>query len=195
MDTLFDLLKEVAPALVTGVISYLLAKYKYHKDVPLDKMEKAYDEVYFPLYQAVRDECSAPELLEKTKIYYDEFYKYFDRSTLVAYELLKDNLEDKEAFANYKSNIIETNCRLRSRLGYLEPSFWSMYTYAPAKDKKMIRFVFEFSILYIFIMLATLMEGEKETAFVFAVVIIAVVVLVVELVGIGIAALRRKIKK
>ena len=45
---LFQELKEidgVVASIITGIFTFIITKYGYHKNIPLDKYEKAYDRV------------------------------------------------------------------------------------------------------------------------------------------------------
>lgn len=53
MENIFDVLKIILPAITTGLFTFLITKYTYNKNKPLDKMEKAYDEIYYPLYKII----------------------------------------------------------------------------------------------------------------------------------------------
>lgn len=58
MGTILELSKIILPAIITGLFTFFITKYTYNKNRPLDKMEIAYNRVYYPLYQIISDESS-----------------------------------------------------------------------------------------------------------------------------------------
>lgn len=54
MELLIEILKIILPAIITGIFSFFVARYNYGKNVPLDKMEIAYDKIYFPIYKMTK---------------------------------------------------------------------------------------------------------------------------------------------
>ena len=46
MKSFFEILKIFLPALTTGLFGFITAKYSYSKNVPVEKMEIAYNRIY-----------------------------------------------------------------------------------------------------------------------------------------------------
>ena len=53
MKSFIEILKTILPAIITGVFTFFVTKYNYNKNVPLDKMEIAYDKIYYPVYKMI----------------------------------------------------------------------------------------------------------------------------------------------
>lgn len=149
MDAFVEIIKIILPACITGLVTFLVTKYNYHRNVPLDKMEITYNRLYYPLYRLVQKDMEIPKLIEESETYLKKYKKYMDRSTQVAFTFLKENTKSKKAYANFKNNIIDLNIRLRRRLGYLEPNALNMYTYSAPREKRVFRLVFEVTAMYL----------------------------------------------
>lgn len=149
MDTFIDILNEFLPVIGTGLITFLITKYSYNKEVPLDKMEIAYNRLYYPMYRLTRENSNISEVVGKSGEYLKKYGKYVDRSTIVAYNFLYENQDDKNAYENFKNNIFAICLKLRRRLGYLEPSFFNMYTYSAPKEKALLNILFAVMVMYI----------------------------------------------
>ena len=160
----------VVVAVITGVFTFLITKYTYYKNIPLDKLEISYNRVYYPIYRQIKSNDRIENIAEQCEIYLNKYEKYVDVSTLRAFSYLKDCLNSKskeEAYSNFKSNIYKFDTKLRRRLGYLESNVFTMYTYSSPSDKRMIRLVFEFvfSYLPVFVM-SYLSNGKLINSFV-----------------------------
>ena len=53
MKSFIEILKTILPAIVTGIFTFIVTKYNYTKNIPLDKMETAYDKIYYPIYNSM----------------------------------------------------------------------------------------------------------------------------------------------
>ena len=53
MESLMEILKIILPPLVTGTITFIITKYTYNKNRPLDKLEITYNRVYYPIYRLI----------------------------------------------------------------------------------------------------------------------------------------------
>lgn len=154
MEILFEVLKVILPAIISGFFTFIVTKYTYNRNQPLDKLETAYDKVYYPLYKLVYDSDYSNEidiLINKSKRYFKIYGKYIDFSTLKAFNYLcKSNKgEEKNAYQNFKNNICDRSTYLRRRLGYLEPNFAQIYKYSAPSSKSLFRIMIEISIIYI----------------------------------------------
>lgn len=143
MNTFIEILKVILPACITGLVTFMITKYTYYRNVPLDKMEITYNRVYYPLYCLAKRSLPVPLFISKSQIYLLKYNKYVDRSTYVAFNFLKDNPHNRKAYKTFYNNIMDYNSKLRRRLGYLEPNVWSMYTYSNPEEKRLFRLVFE----------------------------------------------------
>ena len=91
-ETIYEVLKVVLPAIITGFFTFLITKYTYYKNRPLDKIEIAYNRVYHPLYKIVSnndtDANNMEKVISKGKIYFDKYSKYIDVSIIRLYNSL-----------------------------------------------------------------------------------------------------------
>lgn len=69
MKILLEIIKILLPAAVTGIFTFWATKYAYSKDVPLQKMEIAYNRIYYPLYNLLQN-IKYKNLLKKKRSNY-----------------------------------------------------------------------------------------------------------------------------
>lgn len=152
MESFIEILKTILPAIVTGIFTFIVTKYNYTKNIPLDKMETAYDKIYYPIYKLLHKkefkDTNLEQVIFETSIILNKYNNFADRSTINALDLLKKN-RNKEMYFNFKNNITNKYLYLRRRLGYLEPNFLQIYTYSSRLEKSTFRLLFEITILYI----------------------------------------------
>lgn len=152
MEELYDLLKNILPAVITGWFTFLITRYTYYKNHPLDKLEITYHKVYYPLYKYIFNEKYTDNMdfvIKKFKHYLKKYDIYIERSTKMTFKNLCKCMTDAEkkiAYQDFKNNIFDKNVYLRRKLGYLEPNFWEMYIYLPNSQKATFRIVVEFFI-------------------------------------------------
>lgn len=154
---ILEILKIILPAISAGICTFLVTKYSYDRNVPLEKFEIAYNRVYYPIYCITKDHCNDHKLvIEKSERYFLKYKKYVDRSTLHAFNNLKEyentDLSSKEelrAFNKFKDNIHDKNSYLRKKLGYLEPNIFILCAYNTLAQNQLIRIFLEIFIVYI----------------------------------------------
>lgn len=200
MDVLFEILKVVLPSIITGMFSYLLAKYTYNKNTPLDQMKITYNRLYYPIYIIITsDNVDIDSSVEKIKKYITKYKKYIDGSTLKAFNYLCkcDTIAKKKAaYQNFKNNIYNKNSFLRRRLGYLEPNFLQIYTYSSGSEKSTLRILIEFLFVYIsFIFIGELKENSHTQLTFFIIFAFWFCVLTIEIVVKFVIYLYYKIRK
>lgn len=160
METLFEIVKVILPFCATGIITFLITRYTYLKNIPNDKLEITYNRVYYPVYRMIRNNEDILKIIEKSKAYFDKYNKYIDRSTEMVFKNLKDNPHDKGAYSNFKDNIYSISRGLRRRLGYLEPSQISMYTYLEPYEKCILRLSVELPSIYLLFLSLSFIKNE-----------------------------------
>lgn len=148
METFLEIVKVILPACITGVVTFWVTKYNYYKDIPLDKLEITYNRVYYPIYHMVKyKNLELTQLIENCEVSFKKYNKYVDRSTIIAFEYLKNNVDKQKAYTNFEDNIYSINGKLRRRLGYLEPGIFDMYTYSKPEAKRRFRMGMEIIVL------------------------------------------------
>lgn len=183
MDTLFEILKSILPAIITGIITFIITKYTYNNNRPLDKLEIAYNRIYYPLYKLIRNENmkEIDVIIDKAKYYLNKYDKYVDRSTLKTFHsLCKCNTEakKKEAYQNFKDNIYNRNSYLRRRIGYLEPSLLQIYTYMSKAEKSTFRILVELIFIEIFAFISDFFTGKIQSVLLYIATIILIIMII-----------------
>lgn len=159
MKVAFEILKVILPVIITGLFTSFIAKYTYNKNIPLNKMEIAYNRVYYPIYKIISDKNigeNINEVINKSKIYIIKYNKYVDISTKKLFEALCNcdkETKRKSVYHNFKDNIYNRNSYLRRRLGYLEPNFIQLYKYSTPEAKSFFRITMGLCIVYITLIL------------------------------------------
>ncbi len=170
MKITFDILKVILPAITTGLFTFIITKYTYDKNRPLDKLEMAYNRVYYPIYKIISDKNLSMEAgIDKINIYLLKYNKYADISTtrifMSLYECKKET-KKKLIYQNFKNNIFSKNSYLRRRLGYLESNFVEQYKYFMPSLKSLIRIVLETYILYFVAVLNNIASNYNKIKFI-----------------------------
>lgn len=157
MEIIFEILKVILPVIITGLFTFLITKYTYNKNRPLDKMEIAYNRVYYPLYIIIHNSNEnlnddVDLIIKKSENYFKKYNKYIDKSTkLIFRSLCKCNkiAKKKALYKKFKNNIFEKDVFLRRILGYLEPNFFQEYKYSSSSAKSLFRILWEVCFMYI----------------------------------------------
>lgn len=183
MESFIEILKIILPTLITGIFTFIVTKYNYNKNVPLDNMKIAYNRIYYPLYK----------IINNISTYMNDYnIKYIDRSTHKSYIILKDN-PNKYNYNNFKNNIYDRNSYLRRKLGYLEPNFIQSVMYS-SKDDKFIFFCgVDGLVIYMSFMIAALFNNKGAVykyAFVCGEVFLVIFLIKIIIKGIGILGVR-----
>lgn len=199
-NNILDILIAIVPAIITSMAAFLVAKYTYNKNIPLDKLEYAYNEVYYPIYKFIKDNNNYNNVyLTRTslKIYFDAYEKYLDFSTIKAFNELyncKTKREERSAYRNFIDNIYNMNTYLRKRLGYLEPNIFQLYKYSPNKDKLILKGLLVFMGAQIFTIFSTIFTGQVQSFFIILTIICYASVLIFALIRIVIFLVDKYIK-
>lgn len=183
MENIILIFEKILPALITGVFGFLVAKYTYDKNRPLDKLEIAYNRIYYPIYNLIRDENNIDNIniiIEKSDYYFKKYNKYADRSTLKAFNYLTHSINSstkKAAYKNFINNIYNKNSYLRIRLGYLEPSFLHMYSFSSESEKSTFRIFIEFYGIYFCIIFYNIFKGKIQTIFLHTISFLSIIII------------------
>lgn len=203
-NNIFEVLRIILPSIITGICTFLITKYGYHKNIPLDKLEISYNRVYYPICCLIKNEKDVAQVVKKCEFYFKKYHKYVDRSTRIVFNYLKDthNLQQKyskKAYDKFKNNIFAMDSNLRRRLGYLEPNILYLYVYAPPFEKRILRIGVEYLSIYIFAIIISFFQESTvkqllnaTVAIIFIVFIIEVILLVIQLIRKGINKLAER---
>lgn len=166
MEIVFEILKVALPAITTGLFTFIITKYTYNKNRPLDKLEIAYNRIYYPIYKIVSDKNINIDIaINKINIYLLKYNKYVDISTKRIFKSLcecKKETKKKSIYKKFKDNIFNKNSYIRRRLGYLEPSLIELYKYSIPSTKSLIRIIAELYIIYFTLFLGTIAANCKN---------------------------------
>lgn len=198
MESFIEILKIILPALITGIFTFIVTKYNYNKNIPLDNMKIAYNGIYYPLYKIINNnkeynENTIDDVINHISTYMNDYnIKYIDRSTHKTYIILKDN-HNKYNYNNFKNNIYDRNSYLRRKLGYLEPNFIQSVMYS-SKDDKFIFFCgVDGLVIYMSFMIAALFNNKGvvyKYAFVCGEVFLVIFLIKIIIKGIGILGVK-----
>lgn len=203
MEIIFEILKIVLPAIIAGLFTFFVTKYTYNKNRPLDKIEIAYNRVYYPLYRLITNQDINEDIdlvIHKAKDYFNKYDKYIDKSTIRIYKTLceyKTNANKKNAYRIFKNNIYDKNSYLRRRLGYLEPNFAQSYKYATPSTKSLFRISIEFGVMYIALILCSITMNKWNVIYIIFFVIFCgtLILIIVEIIWCLIRFIYYKIRK
>lgn len=168
MEILLEVFKMILPAIIAGIFTFLVTKYSYIKNRPLDKLEIAYNRVYYPIYNIISNKTfSIDDVIVKSEKYITKYDKYVDISTKQLFFSIKKSkkqLNKKMLYKNFKNNIYYKNYYLRKNLGYLVSGYINLYNYSTPYTKSLFRLIIEFCILYlsfiVFYIIVTEIENE-----------------------------------
>lgn len=172
MKILLEIINILLPAAVTGIFTFWTTKYAYSKDVPLQKMEIAYNRIYYPLYNLLQNikyknltQEEKEQLYSQISNYLKKYNKYADRTTMRLFKVLciKDS---NELFENFCNNIYDRCSFLRRKLGYLEPNILKIYTYLPRNEKLTLNIILLFTFTYISATLIGVTNGVFQQFFI-----------------------------
>lgn len=194
MDIFMETIKEVVPVVITGIITFLITKYTYNKNVPLDKLEIAYNRIYYPIYQLLYDKKLKDVItnIPQISFYFQKYNKYVDRATLKSFDVFC-KYKDKDTLQNFKNNIWNKNSYLRKRLGYLEPGFLQWFVYSSKTEKSTFRIFLEISFFYICAIIVNVLKDPTQTV-VALIALICLIIIAIECLCIFIRFIRYRIK-
>lgn len=202
MENVFDILKVVLPAITTGLFTFIITKYTYNKNRPLDKLEIAYNRIYYPIYKIISDKnISMKVAIDKINIYLLKYNKYVDISTKRIFESLREckkETKKKSVYQKFKDNIFNKNFYLRRKLGYLEPTLFELYKYSMPSTQSLIRIALEVCVMdFAFIsgVIATYVEKKILSNFFLYVFLFFAVVLIGEIIWCFLRFLYYQIRK
>lgn len=161
MDLLSDVIKFIVPTIIGGLITFLVTKYSYNRNISTDKLAIAYNRVYYPIYRLITDETNKDLIVEKSNNYIKKYKKYVDKSTIIALRNLMENVDNKQEYKIFTNNIYEMDSKLRKRLGYLEPNILSIYKYIAPVEKRVLKMFIEFIGCYLSITIVSFLDESN----------------------------------
>lgn len=185
----------IAP-IISGVVTFLITKYKYYKNVPLDKLEIAYNRVYYPIRRIIKNEKDVAKIINSCDMYFLKYDKYMAASTKIAFRYLKESnvFDDAEhARINFSKNVDKISSVLRRRLGYLDGTFFEIYQYCDPLDKRQIEIIVEFLVIYVLIAFSYIINIWWIQYILIAIALLIGLVMVVELLWVLVNFIKRKI--
>ena len=132
MTTIFEIAKVILPVFISGIFTFIITRYTYNKNTPLDKLEVAYNRIYYPIYRILYSENDMQKNMEQVEVYLNKYNKYVDNSTIrlfKAFQKCEKIAQKKSIYLQFKDNIYNRHSYLRRRLGYLESNFAQLYKY------------------------------------------------------------------
>lgn len=183
MEILFEILKVILPAIITSLFTFFITKYTYNNNRPLDKIEIAYNRIYYPIYKIITDKNinnDINEVINKSKSYFTKYEKYADISTKILFEALcncNKEAKKKSIYQSFKDNIYNRNSYLRRRLGYLESTFIQLYKYSTSGSKSLFRITMELCVMYISLLLCGITLNKFDTIFNISIAIFVISIL------------------
>lgn len=157
-ENIMNKILPILPVLLTGLITFLITKYTVNKNIPLDKIEKAYNRIYYPMYKLIResdiDSINQTTLQEKMNYILLKYDKYVSQSTRNVYLIYlksyrSQNRRSKKCLEKFCNNIIEYNAKYRRLLGYPQADFWEAWRYLSVKNKRIIISYMGLMVVYI----------------------------------------------
>ncbi|EOS75065.1 hypothetical protein C819_02706 [Lachnospiraceae bacterium 10-1] len=175
MNTIFEILMGILPAIIAGFFTFYITKYTYSKNQPLDKLEIAYNRVYYPIYRLMLNDDDMDIVIKRGKYYFEKYDKYIDKSTRKLFNLLcncSKEAEKRNIYKTFKNNVYDRNFYLRRRLGYLESGFVEMYKYSQPVEKSFFRVAIEMCFIYFLFIACYVVKNIFPTIFIILCVIV-----------------------
>lgn len=182
----FDIIKDIGIPLLAIIITYWATNYKFKKEVPIDKMEFVYDNVYYPISDIIKDinykEINIDHIEQIDNILIKN-KKYVDNITLDTYKNLKesksDGFDEKHCYNTFKKNINDHNSQLRTKLGYPKSSVLFSLMYPSSFDKYNTILVLMGALLIPFVIYDAIVKQNTEIFITFIYLLIVIVFLII----------------
>lgn len=207
MSVLKDLILQIVPVLVTGFITFFITRYSCRNQTDTNKLEKAYNKFYYPVFQYVFKHPNLEEFEELIHLCEElirKNEKYINIKTIEIYNSFKkaneqSNRENiRNCYKVFERNIKQSNRRLRNRIGYFQPELVDSYS-TWSEENQVCFWIIVLTILcYVLEIIHSVCPPEWSVSFVIEVfflsVLLVLVILIVALIAMGIIHFWRKIK-
>lgn len=91
---IFELAKIILTAFLSVITTLIATNYTFNKNRPIEKYKIAYERVYYPIYRIMRDKNkNIVQKINDCNGYITKYEKYVDRSTLIAYKYLTQQVQ------------------------------------------------------------------------------------------------------
>lgn len=199
MKILLQLTTELAPVIITGLITFLITKYTCDKNVPLDKIEIAYNRIYYPLSKLLRnDNVSQLEIQNKMDYILLKYDKYLSQTTKFTYldykNDINNNVNSDKYFATFTQNVFEYDSNYRKLLGYPQAKVIESFRYMKYIHKLILLTLILLIVIYSATILYTFIQSEIIVAII-ALSAISVLFFIIVILGYySVTFIKKKIK-
>ncbi len=173
MDQFIKILIVLVPTLVSSITTFYITRYSCYKNRSLDKLEIAYNRIYYPIYRILNENKKAKldeykEMMLKIQSYTNKYEKYFCTSTLTIIKriLTIKNKKFLPLDISILRNDVYKNClSLRRELGYLQPNIITSFLAETTSGKILIITNFFGVLIYIIALLCIIVSPNLENEF------------------------------
>lgn len=149
MKIIIEIITQLLPVILTILGTFLITKYTYDKNRPLDKIEIAYNRFYYPLYNLIMQfDIPDEKFIENCETYFKKYRMYIEKNTLSTFNYLKMHMKSSDAYESFKNNILRNDHIMRRQLGYPEPATILFYKFASVYDRWLMRVGAELIVMY-----------------------------------------------
>lgn len=146
---IYEIIKIIIPAMITGFATYWVTKYNRY---PTDKIEIAYNRIYYPLLKLIKkpeDIWEYKKITEEVQRRLRKYDKYASKTTIKACQVLEENINNKSVkyyFQLLVDDIYKYNSKFRRKLGYPEPYSIFIFKYLSVYNKAQVIMLFSAAI-------------------------------------------------
>ncbi len=185
LETIIEIAKFVVPPVLTLIATFLVTKYKYHKDGPKDKREVAYNRFYYPIYILVHEKYrknhkdNYENIIAEIRPRLLKYRKYLNGSTVKSFTDFSTNKYKHKAYRNFVNNIYDHNSKLRRELGYLESNIFDIFKYGGNYNIGLLIVLIGTSSVYILIILNSIcIQYHWDTKFLLKIIVFFLIIIV-----------------
>lgn len=171
MEKYFELLLNLLPVSVTGIITFLVTKYTMSWNVPLDNMKISYNRVYYPLIRVMRNTTyktvnhqELQQLMNHLLLKYDKYIssstkRTYDNYLKVFNQNSKTNI--KTEYMQFYDDVNLFNSKLRGKLGYVRANNFENFKSLSKSEQRIFKLSVTLLTLYIAVFLYSFLKLEK----------------------------------
>lgn len=140
MEINIEIVKVLITIIGSSLTTFFITRYTMKRNVPLEKMEIAYNRIYYPIFVLLKTEAKKEDVIKDLAIRIKKYNKYCKLTTIRLYtefkETMNDNKSTKLVYQKLENDILDTSYYLRGKLGYLNPGFFESFM-SFSLDKKL----------------------------------------------------------